>query len=359
MFHGSYLKEDVTFLLKPVELEDTDLTEKEFLIQSGKKHYSEMVSAEYIPSLEYLDVFYQAMALNKVKMANNIISLAKLISEKKKPVLISLARAGTPVGVLLKRALQDIFGKESIHYSISIIRDKGIDENALKYILKYHQQEEIVFIDGWTGKGVITNELRKSIELFNQKYNTKIPPIIHVLSDLSGKADISVTYEDYLIPSAVLNSTISGLISRTILNKLLIGPDDFHGCKYYKNLADSDLSRWFINEIMEIIHKLSIDNIEKPEYSESKKAEMQKISHRFITETMSIYNVKNINYIKPGIGETTRVLLRRVPDRILINDVRSKEVEHLLVLAKEKKVLIEQIENMPYKAVGIISGLER
>ena len=32
------------------------------------------------------------------------------------------------------------------------------------------------------------------------------------------------------------------------------------------------------------------------------------------------YGIDNINLIKPGIGETTRVLLRRVPWKILVNE---------------------------------------
>ena len=50
MFSGSYLPEDVTFLLKPVHLESTDLVEKEQLIQSGQRHYSEMITREKLPS---------------------------------------------------------------------------------------------------------------------------------------------------------------------------------------------------------------------------------------------------------------------------------------------------------------------
>ena len=46
MFSGSYDPDDVTFLLKPVRLEPTAVAEKERLIQSGRRHYSEMISRE-------------------------------------------------------------------------------------------------------------------------------------------------------------------------------------------------------------------------------------------------------------------------------------------------------------------------
>ena len=31
------------------------------------------------------------------------------------------------------------------------------------------------------------------------------------------------------------------------------------------------------------------------------------------------YGISDVNFVKPGIGETTRVLLRRVPNLILID----------------------------------------
>ncbi|MFP3472223.1 tellurite-like stress resistance cysteine protease StiP, partial [Micrococcus sp. SIMBA_144] len=65
-------------------------------------------------------------------------------------VLVSLARAGTPIGVLIKRYLFYKYDQSFPHYSISIIRDRGIDEEALRYILNEHPGSSISFIDGWT-----------------------------------------------------------------------------------------------------------------------------------------------------------------------------------------------------------------
>lgn len=359
MFHGSYRENDVMFLLKKIDMDETDLLNKEEMIQSGKKHYSEMISKEYAPSKRYLEVFYQSLENNKVKMAKHIIQLAKIISSKENPVIVSLARAGTPVGVLLKHTLNKFLGINIQHYSISIIRDRGIDENALKYILKNNDGsgKNIVFIDGWTGKGVISKELKNSVGIFNNKYGTNISNDLYVLADISGKASFAATSEDYLIPSAVLNSTISGLVSRTILNDEFIGETDFHGCKYYSELQPYDLSLWFVEQIMYEINKIGIDSFTTIEYIN--KEELEKTSNSFISEYMKKYDVRNINYIKPGIGETTRVLLRRVPDKILVRDLSSSEVKHILVLASEKNVVVEEVKNMPYKAVGIISVLER
>ena len=49
------------------------------------------------------------------------------------------------------------------HYSISIIRGRGIDNNAMKYLLSRYEPGQLLFVDGWIGKGAILNELKKDL----------------------------------------------------------------------------------------------------------------------------------------------------------------------------------------------------
>ena len=76
---------------------------------------------------------------------------------------------------------------------------------------------EIAFIDGWTGKGVIARELEQSVKGFNSKFNSEVSSDLHVLSDPGGFAAVAGTRLDYLLPNAMLNATVSGLISRSFL----------------------------------------------------------------------------------------------------------------------------------------------
>jgi hypothetical protein len=356
MFHGTYKENDVTFLLKQIDIKETDIKNKELLIQSGKKHYSEMLSFEKAPSKDYLNVFYESLEINKDEFAKDILYMSNIINKKKKPVIVSLARAGTPIGVLIKRTIKDIFNRDINHYSVSIVRDKGLDLNALKYIVKNHQDSEIIFLDGWTGKGVISRELKKSVELFNNQNNTNVSSDLYVLSDISGAADYFSTNNDYLIPSAILNSTISGLVSRTIIDIDNSNNNDFHACKFYDYLLEHDISLWFVDYMMEIIKKLDLKLLNTQLNNLNNDLKLKSLD--FINKTMEKYSIDNINYIKPGIGETTRVLLRRVPERILIKKIDSNQVKHLIVLAKEKNCRIDEIIDMPYNAVGLIAKLK-
>lgn len=347
-FSGSYLADDVEFLIKPIAIDFTDIDEKERRIQSARAHYSEMISREYEPTEAYLDTFYDAHARNKTRFATDVLSLAGALAAKGPIVLISLLRAGTPIGVLLRRTLAEVFDKPVKHYSISIIRDRGIDENALRHILRHHPQAECIFIDGWTGKGVINRELKRFIADFNHRHGTTVSDRLHVVADIAGVADIAATHDDYLIPSSALNSTISGLLSRSILNAAYIGPEDFHGCRYYEEFRDGDLSRWFIDEMMGIIRTLH------PRATLGPDAALQSRIHDFLQSIRERYEIHDVNHVKPGIGETTRVLLRRVPDLIMVRDAASPEVSHLLHLAAEKQARVTVDPALPYMALGII-----
>ncbi|MCK5889603.1 MAG: cysteine protease StiP family protein [Methylococcales bacterium] len=357
IFTGSYSADDVHVLLKPINIPDTPIAEKEKRIQLDNRHYSEMLSYESLPSDEYMILFHQAMIQNQQQMARDCLRLAEKITTSRLDdiVLVSLARAGTPVGVILKHALTTHYQRKVWHYSISIIRDRGIDENALAYILDRHADSSLVFVDGWTGKGVIARELHKSIAAYNAQQQLNIDSGLYVLVDLAGVAAVSASSEDYLIPSAILNATLSGLISRSVLNADYMGEDDFHGCVYYKNFQGKDLSQWFVKEIGKHIEQLWKEGVpadaDTPQVS---LLELQRQSKQFLEQVKNDYGIDDEKRVKPGIGEATRVLLRRIPDVLLLRDANDLATRHLQVLADEKQVPITYRPDLPYRAVSLI-----
>jgi hypothetical protein len=360
-FCGSYREDDVQFLLKPIPVQPMhDLAQKERLIQSGARHYSEMLSPETLPSSQYLQVFRNAYATNLHHMAGDCLMLAALIAAHRSgPVtLVSLMRAGTPIGVILKHLLTRAFKRSTAHYSISIIRDRGIDQVALQHILDQgHSPASIVFIDGWTGKGVISRELTQAVERFNQAnastLGCAIDSGLYVLADLAGSAACAASCADYLIPSSILNATVSGLLSRSVLNDA-IGPGDFHGCVYYRHFAPHDQSRQFADGV--IAASLALAQQGVPPAQAIDRPQAATISRQFIANAQQRYGITDVNLIKPGIGEATRVLLRRVPRLLLLRDPNAADVAHLKVLAKEKSVPIDIDPHLPYQAVSLISN---
>ena len=72
------------------------------------------------------------------------------------------------------------------------------------------------------------------------------------------------------------------------------------------------------------------------------------------------YNISDINLVKPGIGESTRVLLRRIPDLVIINKQYkdSNDLKPILRLAKEKNVPIVYDNVIKcYKVFGLIKNM--
>ena len=349
-FHGSYLSTDVKFLLEIEDFKEISILEKEELIQTGKKHYSEVLTEEMDFSEEYMTLFDTIFAQNIEKIAHDVVALSSYVSNSYKPVIISLARAGTPYGVLIKRCLNECFSVQAEHYSVSIIRDKGIDLIAMDHMVNLHGTDATyIFVDGWTGKGAIYNQLSKSLKGYKHALNYQFV----VLSDIAGVADIAATREDYIIPSCLINSTISGLISRTLINS---NPNSYHRAKFYEKFESKDLSLIFVNKIQEYIIQNEVfkKHFDIVLFDETYKTDYQ----NFITTIFEKYKVSNRNYIKPGLGETTRMLIRRNPDFILINEKYNYLLDHILLLCKIKNVKIYIENNMPIPCVGIINKVQ-
>lgn len=355
----SYSKEDVTFLLRDISHINIEKNteERERLIQQGT-HYAEMLPVEFQPNEQYMKLYYETLHHYAARIATAVgIVAEKIIADKRLEdvILVSLARAGTPVGILIKRYYEYKYKTDVPHYSVSIIRDRGIDETALLYIMEHHAGV-IQFIDGWTGKGAITKELEKSCEAFNRKYRRRLDATLAVLADPGHCAGIYGTRDDFLIPSACLNSTVSGLVSRTILNAEFLEEGDFHGAKFYDDLIDVDVSNDYIEEIVshftateqDVCAALVAASDEPPSWKGLDSVENIKKD----------FAITNSNYIKPGVGETTRVLLRRVPWKILVNPDFDQDLQHIYLLAEERGVPVETYKNMSYSCCGIIKEME-
>ena len=344
---SSYNENDVILLLKDITgmVESQPTEEREKLIQSGR-HYSEMLPIEYVPTEKYMQVYRESLETYAKTVANAVGVLSdKIISRKgKDTVIVSLARAGIPVGILVKRYIRFKYGIDIPHYSISIIRGRGIDDNAMKYLLKRYSAEQILFLDGWIGKGAILTELKKDISAYEG-----VSDEIAVIADPANVTELCGTHEDILIPSSCLNSTVSGLISRTFLRSDIIGENDFHGAVFYEKLKDADLSYDFIDAIEK---EFSVDNHEDKSLIEGHGIdEVEKIAREF--------GIDDINLIKPGIGEATRVLLRRVPWKVLIDERfrDDPQLGHLIRLAEEKNVPVQFYPLRHYKCCGIIKKI--
>lgn len=370
---SSYREEDVTLLLKDITglVEPLPAWEREKLIQSGR-HYCEMLPVEYVPTEKYMQAYEEALEIFAAPVAQAVGKLAAKIMEKRGPgtVLVSLARAGIPAGILLKRYLKQNAGTSLPHYAVSIIRGRGIDRNAMKYLLERYEPQQLLFVDGWIGKGAILQELKKCMADYKG-----VSPELAVLADPANVTQLCGTHEDILIPSSCLNCTVSGLISRTFLRSDIIGEQDFHGAVYYGELEQADLSYAYIESVQKHFAKQERDagiliqnkRVQMQPGSQTEKMQPGSLTEEVpagcgmdeVTGIAETFGIADINFIKPGIGETTRVLLRRVPWKVLISDRdrNDRALRHILRLAEEKGVPAEFYPLRHYKCCGIIKKL--
>jgi hypothetical protein len=165
------------------------------------------------------------------------------------------------------------------------------------------------------------------------------------------------TRDDFLIASACLNSTVSGLVSRTVLNRIHLGPKDFHGAKFYPQLADTDVSGVLLDAVSDRFAAVTDEvTCGLPALAGSDRrvtfegwAAVERIRQQ--------YGIESANFVKPGVGEATRVLLRRVPWKILIREPNHPDHAHLRLLAAQRGVPIEVVPGLAYSCVGLVRHL--
>ena len=214
-----------------------------------------------------------------------------------------------------------------------------------------------MFVDGWTGKGAITRELSDAITEHAHRTEIVFNPDLAVLADPGHCVRTFGTRDDFLIASACLNSTVSGLVSRTVLNPRVIGPTDFHGAKFYRDLRPADMSNVFLDTVSaqfetaetQVRRMRDTGNDQHREPTWSGLTTVQRIQQQ--------YGITTSNFVKPGIGETTRVLLRRLPWRIVVRDPDAPEHRHIRLLAESRNVPVVVDPDLAYACVGLIKEI--
>ncbi|MFC3688131.1 phosphoribosyltransferase domain-containing protein [Aquipuribacter hungaricus] len=360
---GSYAAEDVGWLLEDlshVALE-APTAHREAAVQAGTAHYAESLPVEYQPDAGYQQLFARSLATSAARVARAVAVVAELVLAERGEdvVLASLARAGTPVGILLRRWAALRHGLDLPHYALSIVRGRGVDEVALDHLRAHHDPRQVVFVDGWTGKGAIVRELRAAVEAYSVSRGLApgegFDPDLVVLADPGRCVTTFGTRDDFLVPSACLNSTVSGLVSRTVLNDAYLRPGGFHGAKHYAALAPQDVSTVFVDTVVacfdEVAGGVAADVAAVRAGDRTPTFE----GWRAVEAVGRAHGMQDVNLVKPGVGETTRVLLRRVPWKVLVRPGAAADLEHVLYLAADRGVPVEEVPGLPYSCIGLIS----
>ena len=224
-------------------------------------------------------------------------------------------------------------------------------------ILKAYPDSPIVFVDGWTGKGAIYQALATSLERFSPPDHVNYANIFHqgantipllTLADPAGVAWLAASHDDWLIPSGLLNSTVSGLISRSLYTAPQLG---LHRSVFYDNLIDVDHSLTFIDGIDAARQQLTTIPQRLPTF-----AQPRYHTTALIDNLAAQYQITNRNRIKPTIAEATRAILRREPECVLLASHDHPDTALLRHLCAKNHINITVLgaKILPYQAVTLI-----
>jgi Tellurite-like stress resistance cysteine protease StiP/PELOTA RNA binding domain len=355
---GSYRPDEVSWLLTDLSTLDleADIAEREAAIQAGLAHYAESLPIEYQPDPQYQALFTEVLAETAPRLARAVGAVTELVLAERGPasVLVSLARAGTPIGILMRRWARQQHGIELPHYAMSIVRGRGIDRLALEYLAAQHDPGSVVFVDGWTGKGAIAKELTEALREAAGDGGPVFSDDLAVLADPGHSVRTFGTRDDFLIASACLNSTVSGLVSRTVLNPRFLGPGDFHGAKFYRELAGSDVSGVLLDAVSARFDEVRADVLAGSSALAASDRQVTFAGWAAVEEIRQRYGIESVNFVKPGVGEATRVLLRRVPWKILVRESDHPDHVHLRLLAEQRGVPVEVVPDLAYSCMGLV-----
>lgn len=345
---------DLTGVVEPIPMEAVVVLAR----STGGTGHRTVVPVEDPPSAAAVAGFAQLLrtgarrvALLCCVLARRIIATYQHCGTADEVVIASIARAGTPIGVLLNRLLRARYRRATTHYAISLVPGLGIDVAALRYIIARHPAGAVRFVDGWSGKGGIARILADQLARAN--LGVDLMPQLAVLVDPGCASSLSATREDTLVPSALLNSPVSGGFSRSF-RPALLGPDDFHAAIRYPELADHDMSQEFVDAICAAAAQ--IDEAEVSAAVATVEAAgpatfrcwtfAESLAAEFDTPSM-------LSFVKPGLNETCRTLVAREPALVLIDPTQAgAELEVIRRLAADRHVRVLR-RTMPYAAVGI------
>jgi Phosphoribosyl transferase (PRTase)/PELOTA RNA binding domain len=348
----SYLETDLKLHLDLGEVELVDILEKERRLQQGES-YGRLLTPETLPNAEQSHWFSTLLEQHGPRIAAQVISLGHQIraAHGSYLTLVSLARAGIPVGVLLTRFLRTL-GCDVSHHGISIIRGHGLDMMALEEIVRERGSNGIVFVDGWTGKGSIRNELNQSL-IGQKSAGQTVVPTLAVLCDPAGIADVQATFEDQILPHACLNATVGGLISRTFLQAAGSQTGARHAARFETDLVSADLSLEYVDRIERLM--LEGNHVS---FSAGTSLGVRPINAAAqALELGLLHGTKNPHHVKPSLGEAWRTLLRRKPRALLLGPEHAEQTA-ILAYAQHNNVPLIRVEAMPYQAIALLGEHE-
>ena len=356
---GSFARDEVGWLLSDLSAValETPTAEREAALGTGRLHYSQSLPQEPVPAPAYERVVARALERSAAPVAGAVGVLADrvLALRGRGAVLVSLARAGTPVGVLVRRWAARVRGVVLPHYAMSVLRGRGLDRAALDALVAAHDPAALVLVDAWTGAGGIVDEVAADLARYARETGVVVDPTVAVLADPAHRATLYGSREDLLVPQACLNATVGGLVSRTVDRPDLLPPGSYQGAKSYPGLAGVDRTATFLDAV-----SAHFPTGRPPAAALPSDPGDDARGPRYLAALAVDLGVTDPRRLRPGIGETTRALLRRDPGAVHLAPDAGPDLDPVRHLCAERGVPIRPLPDpvaglrSPYRCVGVL-----
>lgn len=368
IFESSSFKHECRFLLGGIPQMDEYpeiMTKRMGFLSSVNE--SGIIAAENSPKDDMLDIYYKYSQFSHI--ASLVAEVGECIYSRYENcgfVLVSFCGSGVPFGILLKKYLKEFYGIEIEHYSISITYDEGVDENAISYIQNAHPLQTMVFVDGWSGSGMVYKKLAESLEKYNEKYHTAILPHMAVLSDPAKLIELRGTDYDQFLPYSVLGAAGRGLVGEACYcEDSMTG---YHTAVIHHKYEKYDKSMEFIDSVFKCFKEpafrwnnrnLVITAVSTIENTET--ADIDTL-HNKLKKLFPNIDVKR--QVCLGTGETFRAIIYEKPVVLLIDSccgfVREmRQIAAVRGIPVQEYDLHNRIGNFEYAAIIQDNGNKR
>lgn len=285
------------------------------------------------PSPEpYPDIVLNNLLIKSLSRRSSLISglheeLTLKITEQIDPeklLLVGILRAGLYVSIGLLRRLE-CRGYNVPVVALALFHEAGIDQIALRSVMHDYPGKIPVFVDGWTGRGVVAMELKQSVP----------EAILATLIDPGHYGDLRATDIDSLVESAHFTATETLGFSRAYITD---PAKMWKAYKYPDSLYNEQLlSAWnhVFNSEPAVIHEIG-----KP----------QNLNELLIFLT-------NLSKSEPAdwkvnINEVVRSLVNRYPQELIIGTtVQDAEytIPTVLYSARKREIPTKYIPEMRHE----------
>ena len=255
-----------------------------------------------------------------------LAKVAEVVPVGKTPLLIGILRAGLFVSVGLSRRMAQLGQGLAPVAAIGLFHEAGFDQQALNLALKDYPGAFPVFVDGWTGRGVVANELRRAYAAWNNKpEGLPETPVLATLVDPGHHGDLWGTDRDALVECAHFSAPEVLGFSRAFITD----PDAvWSAYRYPEAYRNQGLIKAWLNVFESA-----------PVFEEHGAAAPQKLPE--LLEEIADLTGTEPSQWKVNVNEVVRTFVNRQPKQVLLGITKGEAEEglpSLLDLAQKNAV---------------------